>query len=126
MAKTILIVDDSATMLMSLKSSLSLGGYQVETAGNGQEALDKLKAGVKPSLILTDINMPVMGGLEMIGKVRALPGCRFFPILTLTTESQMAKRDEGRRLGATGWLVKPISGGDLLKVIKQLLPGALG
>jgi two-component system chemotaxis response regulator CheY len=123
MAKTILIVDDSATMLMSLKSSLSLGGFQVEIAGNGQEALDKLKAGVKPSLILTDINMPVMGGLEMIGKVRALPGCRFFPILTLTTESQMAKRDEGRRLGATGWLVKPISGGDLLKVIKQLLPG---
>jgi two-component system chemotaxis response regulator CheY len=124
MAKTILIVDDSATMLMSLKSSLSLGGYQVESAGNGQQALDKLKAGLKPALILTDINMPVMGGLEMIGKVRTLPGCRFFPILTLTTESQAAKRDEGRRLGATGWLVKPISGGDLLKVIKQLLPGA--
>jgi len=123
MAKTILIVDDSATMLMSLKSSLSLGGFQVESASNGQEALDKLKGGLKPALILTDINMPVMGGLEMIGKVRALPGCRFFPILTLTTESQAAKRDEGRRLGATGWLVKPISGGDLLKVIKQLLPG---
>jgi two-component system chemotaxis response regulator CheY len=123
MAKTILIVDDSATMLMSLKSALSLGGYQVETASNGQLALDKLKAGLKPSLILTDINMPVMGGLEMIGKVRALPSCRFFPILTLTTESQSAKRDEGRRLGATGWLVKPIAGADLLKVIKQLLPG---
>ena len=123
MAKTILIVDDSATMLMSLKSSLSLGGFQVETASNGQEALDKLKGGLKPALILTDINMPIMGGLEMIGKVRALPGCRFFPILTLTTESQTAKRDEGRRLGATGWLVKPISGGDLLKVVKQLLPG---
>jgi two-component system chemotaxis response regulator CheY len=124
MAKTILIVDDSATMLMSLKSALFLGGYHVETASNGLEAIDKLKAGLKPSLILTDINMPVMGGLEMIGKVRAMPGCRFFPILTLTTESQMAKRDEGRRLGATGWLVKPISGADLLKVIKQLLPGA--
>jgi len=124
MAKTILIVDDSATMLMSLKSSLSLGGFQVESASNGQEALDKLKGGLKPALILTDINMPVMGGLEMIGKVRALPGCRFFPILTLTTESQTAKRDEGRRLGATGWLVKPIPGNDLLKVVKQLLPGA--
>jgi two-component system chemotaxis response regulator CheY len=123
MAKTILIVDDSATMLMSLKSSLTLGGYQVESASNGQEALDKLKGGLKPALILTDIKLPVMGGLEMIGKVRALPGCRFFPILTLTTESQTAKRDEGRRLGATGWLVKPISGGDLLKVVKQLLPG---
>jgi two-component system chemotaxis response regulator CheY len=114
-AKTILIVDDSATMLMSLKSALSLGGFQVETATNGQVALDKLKAGLKPNLILTDINMPVMGGLEMIGKVRAMPSCRFFPILTLTTESETAKRDEGRRLGATGWLVK---------VIKQVLPGA--
>lgn len=124
MAKTILIVDDSATMLMSLKSALSLGGFQVETATNGQVALDKLKAGLKPSLILTDINMPVMGGLEMIGKVRAMPSCRFFPILTLTTESESAKRDEGRRLGATGWLVKPVSGADLLKVIKQVLPGA--
>ena len=124
MAKTILIVDDSATMLMSLKSSLSLGGYLVETASNGQEALDKLKGGLKPALILTDINMPVMGGLEMIGKVRALPGCRFFPILTLTAESETAKRDEGRRLGATGWLVKPVSGNDLIKVVKQLLPGA--
>lgn len=121
---TILIVDDSATMLMSLKSALSIGGFQVETASNGQLALDKLKAGLRPSLILTDVNMPVMGGLELIGKVRAIPGCRFFPILTLTTESEAAKRDEGRRLGATGWLVKPISGPDLLKVIKQVLPGA--
>lgn len=124
MAKTILIVDDSATMLMSLKSTLSMGGFQVETATNGQLAFDKLKAGFKPDLVVTDINMPVMGGLELIGKVRALPGCRFFPILTLTTESETAKRDEGRRLGATGWLVKPIGGNDLLKVIKQLLPGA--
>jgi two-component system chemotaxis response regulator CheY len=123
-AKTILIVDDSATMLLSLKSALSLGGFQVETATNGQVALDKLMAGLKPNLILTDINMPVMGGLEMIGKVRAMPSCRFFPILTLTTESETAKRDEGRRLGATGWLVKPVSGADLLKVIKQVLPGA--
>ena len=124
MAKTILVVDDSVTMVMSLKTTLSMGGFQVETANNGQQALDKLKGGVKPDLMLTDINMPVMGGLEMIGKVRALPGCRFFPILTLTTESEAAKRDEGRRLGATGWLVEPVSGNDLLKVIKQILPGA--
>jgi two-component system chemotaxis response regulator CheY len=124
MAMTILVVDDSATMLMSLKSALSIGGFQVETANNGQQALDKLKAGAKPDLILTDVNMPVMGGLEMIQKVRALSGFRFTPILTLTTESEAAKRAEGKRLGATGWLVKPILGNDLLKVIKQVLPGA--
>jgi two-component system chemotaxis response regulator CheY len=78
---------------------------------------------LKPDLIITDINMPNMGGLELIKNVKALPGFRFVPILTLTTESDASKRDEGKRLGATGWLVKPISGGDLLKVIKQVLPG---
>jgi two-component system chemotaxis response regulator CheY len=103
---------------------LAMNGFQVETANHGQAALDKLKSGIKPNLILTDINMPVMGGMEFIGKVRALPGFRFIPILTLTTESETAKRDEGKRLGATGWLVKPVAGDDLVKVIKKVLPGA--
>jgi len=124
MAMTILIVDDSLTMVMSLKTTLSMNGFQVETANHGQAALDKLKGGLKPNLIVTDINMPQMGGLELIGKVRAIPGFRFTPILTLTTESETAKRDEGKRQGATGWLVKPIAGNDLIKVIKQVLPGA--
>ena len=124
MAKTILVVDDSVTMVMSLKSTLSMSGFQVETANNGQQALDKLKAGVKPDLILTDINMPVMGGLELIGKVRAMPGLKFVPILTLTTESDATKREAGRSAGATGWIVKPVSGDDLIRVIKKVLPGA--
>jgi two-component system chemotaxis response regulator CheY len=111
-------------MVLSLKTTLTMNGFEVETANNGQAALDKLKSGIKPNLIVTDVNMPVMGGLEMIGKVRALPGFRFIPILTLTTESEAAKRDEGKRLGATGWLVKPVAGNDLVKVIKQVLPGA--
>ena len=124
MAKIILIVDDSATMLMSVKSNLEMNGFKVETASDGLQALNKLKSGTKPDLIITDINMPNMGGLELIQNVRALPGFRFVPILTLTTESQAAKRDEGKKLGATGWLVKPIDGADLIKVIKQVVPGA--
>ena len=124
MAMKILVVDDSVTMVLSLKTTLTMNGFEVETASNGQLALDKLKSGIKPNLILTDVNMPVMGGLEMIKKVRALPGFRFNPILTLTTESETAKREEGKRLGATGWLVKPVAGNDLVKVIKQVLPGA--
>ena len=68
--------------------------------------------------------MPVMGGLELIGKVRAMPGFKFIPILTLTTESDNAKRDQGKRAGATGWIVKPVSGDDLIRVIKKVLPGA--
>jgi len=124
MAKTIFIVDDSATMIMSVKATLQMNGFQVETAADGQQAYDKLRSGFKPDLIITDINMPNMGGLELIKHVRALPGFRFTPILTLTTESQAAKRDEGKKLGATGWLVKPIAGPDLVKVIKQVLPGS--
>jgi two-component system chemotaxis response regulator CheY len=123
MAKKILIVDDSPTMTMSVKSSLQMNGFEVKTAADGVQALTLLKGGLKPDLIITDINMPNMGGLELIKNVKALPGFRFVPILTLTTESDAGKRDEGKRLGATGWLVKPISGVDLLKVIKQVLPG---
>ena len=124
MGKTILIVDDSATMIMSVKSTLEMNGFHVETANDGVQALGKLKSGSKPDLIITDVNMPNMDGLELIRNVKLLPGFRFTPILTLTTESQAAKRDEAKKLGATGWLVKPISGPDLVKVIKQVLPGA--
>jgi two-component system chemotaxis response regulator CheY len=111
-------------MVMSLKTTLTLNGLEVETAGNGKAALDKLVAGFRPNLIVTDINMPLMGGLELIGKVRAMPGLKFTPILTLTTESDTTKRDEGKRAGATGWIVKPVSGNDLIKVIRKILPGA--
>jgi two-component system chemotaxis response regulator CheY len=124
MAKTILIVDDSLTMTMSVKATLQMNGFEVQTAGDGVQALTKLKGGLKPDLIITDINMPNMGGLELIKNIKALPGFRFVPILTLTTESDASKRDEGKRMGATGWLVKPISGQDLLKVVKQVVPGA--
>jgi two-component system, chemotaxis family, chemotaxis protein CheY len=65
-----------------------------------------------------------MDGMELIKNVRALTGFRFTPILTLTTESQAAKREEGKKLGATGWLVKPVGGADLLKIVKQVLPGS--
>jgi two-component system chemotaxis response regulator CheY len=124
MAKTILIVDDSVTMTLSLKSSLELNGFKVETAADGVQALDKLKTGFKPDLIITDINMPRMGGMELIRMAKALPGMRFTPILTLTTESDPKKREESKKLGATGWLVKPVSGPDLVKIVKQVVPGA--
>lgn len=124
MPKTILIVDDSSTMLMSLKNSLEISGFAVLAAADGALALAKLQSGAKPDLIITDINMPNMDGLEFIGKARGLAGFRFTPILALTTESQQAKREEAKRLGATGWLLKPVSGADLSKIIKQVLPGA--
>jgi len=124
MAKTILIVDDSATMLMSVRSTLEMSGFHVESASDGLQALGLIKAGATPDMIITDIHMPNMDGMSFIKAVRALPGFGFLPILTLTTESDSSKRESARELGATGWLVKPVHGPDLIQVIKQLLPGA--
>lgn len=124
MTKVVLIVDDSATMRMSVSSTLKMNGYEVEAASDGVQALAKLKGGLKPTLIITDINMPNMGGMELIKQVRALAGFRFIPILTLTTEGQASMRDEAKKLGATGWLMKPVTGPALIGVIKQVLPGA--
>ncbi|WP_290874538.1 response regulator [Aquabacterium sp.] len=120
--KSVLLVDDSSTMLMSLKSTLEISGFKVDTANDGSVALDKIKAGLKPDLIITDINMPKMDGITLIQEARKI--LRFTPILALTTESQQGKRDEAKKLGATGWLVKPVTGTDLVKVVKQVVPGA--
>ncbi|MFM2346538.1 MAG: hypothetical protein RL654_1291 [Pseudomonadota bacterium] len=117
--KSVLLVDDSATMLMSLKGSLEISGFRVETAPDGAAALRRLHSGLRPDLIITDINMPHMDGLSLIRETRKL--LRFTPILALTTESQRDKRDEAKRHGATGWLVKPVGGSDLLKVVNQVL-----
>ena len=122
--KTIHLVDDSPTILMSLHDILTKAGHKVEQSKNGQDALQRFKGGFKPDLIITDINMPGMSGIELVKEVRKLPVFRFVPILVLTTESQASKRSEGKAAGATGWLVKPVSGNDLLNAIKQVLPGA--
>ncbi|BET27030.1 two-component system chemotaxis response regulator CheY [Limnobacter thiooxidans] len=120
--KSILLVDDSATMLMSLRQTLEMSGFKVDTACDGVDALGKLKTIQKPDLIITDINMPNMNGIDFIRNVRQL--LRFVPILTLTTESQQDKREEAKKLGATGWLVKPVGGQDLVRIIKQVVPNA--
>lgn len=121
MSKKIFLVDDSATMLMSLRNTLQIGGFEVETAGDGEAALQRLQGGYKPDLMITDINMPKLDGLALIRETRRL--LRFMPILALTTESQQHKRDEAKRNGATGWMVKPVGGNDLLALIRQVLPG---
>ncbi len=122
MTKKIFIVDDSKVMIMSLKQILELEGFEVLSAKDGMEALEKIKDGLKPDLIITDVNMPRMGGLDFIKNVR--PILKFVPILVLTTESDIEKRTEAKNMGATGWLVKPVDGKDLMNVIKQVLPGA--
>ena len=119
--KTVLCVDDSSTVLLSLSAILTKAGYGAEKALSGDEALGKLKGSLKPDLIITDLNMPGMNGIEFIKQVRLLPHLRFVPILFLTTESQQAKRAEAKAAGASGWLVKPVNGEELLGTIKLVV-----
>lgn len=121
--KTVLLIDDSPTMLMSVKSMLTKGGLGVETAADGQEALDRVKAGLKPDLVISDVNMPRLDGISFVREARKA-GLRFTPILMLTTESEQTKRDAAKAAGATGWLVKPIQADALLAVVRQVVPGA--
>ena len=121
---TVMLVDDSATILMSLKSILTKAGFTVETAGHGKEALDKIGKGLRPNLVISDVHMPHMDGITFVREARKAPGMRFTPILLLTTESDQAKRAEAKSAGATGWLVKPVAPDQLLSVIKQVLPAA--
>ncbi len=119
--KTILCVDDSTTVLISLSAILTKAGYGVEKATSGDEALGKLKSTLKPDLIITDLNMPGMNGIEFIKAARQIPSLRFVPILFLTTESQQAKRAEAKAAGASGWLVKPVNGEELINTIKLVV-----
>ena len=121
MSKTIFLVDDSATILLSVSSILKKGGYEVEKAGSGEEALKKFNDGVKVDLLITDLNMPGMNGIELIQKVRTLPNYKFMPILFLTTESQQSKKVEAKAAGASGWIVKPATADELLNTIKLVI-----
>jgi two-component system chemotaxis response regulator CheY len=121
--KSALLVDDSRTILTSISGILAKAGYTVQTASAGAEALTKLKGGLKPSVIITDLNMPSMDGIELIRQARAQPGCRFLPILMLTTESRADRRAEAKAAGATGWLVKPVAPAELLSILERVVPG---
>jgi two-component system chemotaxis response regulator CheY len=121
---TILVLDDSPTMVMSLSRVLKNAGYAIETGANGTEGLAKLAGGLKPSVILTDLNMPGMDGIAFIKEARKNAATRFTPIIVLTTESGAHKRDEARAAGASGWLTKPTEPDELLATLKQLLPSS--
>lgn len=116
-----MLVDDSATILLSISSILGKAGYTVEKAVNAAEALRKFNAGVKINLLITDLNMPGMNGIELIREVRKLPAYKFVPILFLTTESQQSKKQEAKAAGASGWIVKPATADELLSTIKLVI-----
>lgn len=122
--KTIMIVDDSLTMLISLEGVLSKAGFKVEKAKNGEEALQKLQSGLQPDAVISDYHMPGINGAELVGNIRKMPGFRFKPIFMLTTESHQTKREEAKAVGATAWLVKPVPPDALIGALRKVIPGA--
>ncbi|MBW4023939.1 MAG: response regulator [Proteobacteria bacterium] len=118
----ILILDDSPAMVMNLAQILAKAGYEVTTANNGKEGIAELTNGLKPTVILTDINMPEMDGIEFIKEARKSAATKFTPIIVLSGDADGRKRDEARAAGASGWLNKPPQPNQLLYVVKQLLP----
>ncbi|KAF0189452.1 MAG: two-component system chemotaxis family response regulator [Desulfobulbaceae bacterium] len=120
MAKKIMTVDDSASVRQMVSFTLKGAGYEVMEGCDGKDALAKLSAG-KVDMVITDLNMPNMNGIELIKALRANPAYKFVPIVLLTTESQDTKKQEGKAAGATGWIVKPFKPEQLLSVIKKVL-----
>ncbi len=119
MKKTILTVDDSATMRAMLKVALDDAGYTVVQAVDGVHGLEVLD-GETPDVIITDINMPRMDGFGFIEGVRADDRHRAIPILVLTTESDVDKKSRARQAGATGWIVKPFNPTKLVDAIRRV------
>lgn len=120
MVKTVLCVDDSASIRKMLAFTLKGAGYVVIEAADGIEGMDVARMN-SVSLVLTDQNMPRMDGLTLIRNLRALPAYRSVPILMLTTESGEDMKIQGKRAGATGWLVKPFDPNKLLEVIHKVI-----
>lgn len=119
MTKTILTIDDSASIRQMISLTLSGAGHRVVEAGNGAEGYDKA-IGQPMDAILTDLNMPVMNGIEFIKKFRQHPMSKGVPIIFLTTESDDALKAEAKAAGATGWIVKPFKQDQLVAVIKKV------
>ena len=116
----ILLVDDSVSMREMVGFTLKGAGYAVSQAEDGVEAL-KFAQGNAVDLVITDINMPNMDGITLIKELRALPTYKFIPILTLTTENSVEKKQLGKIAGATGWIVKPFDPDHLLSTVKRVI-----
>ena len=118
---SVLAVDDSGSIRGLVSHVLQQAGYKVVLAEDGQEALD-FAADNEVDVVLTDINMPRVDGIELIYGLRAMPHYKYVPMLELTTESSQEMKMKGREAGATGWLVKPFDPDQLVAVIKKVLP----
>ena len=122
MSKLALVVDDSVLVCRMLRSMLEKGGFEVVQAADGEKALaeaDKQSF----ALVITDMNMPVMNGLELITELRKRPSHRFTPIVFLTTETNPIVQADARKAGATGWIQKPFDSAKVMSVVDRIFAG---
>lgn len=120
MKKRILTVDDSESILAVVSTTLE-AEYDIITASDGQEAINKINDNEELDLIITDLNMPKADGIQVIKAARAQEKHAMIPILMLTTESQADKKQEAKQAGATGWIVKPFDPENLKTIVKKVL-----
>lgn len=120
MAKTILVVDDSASLRQVVGIALKGAGYDVIEACDGKDALAKLN-GQKIHLIISDVNMPNMDGITFTAEAKKLPDYKFTPIIMLTTESGENKKSAGQAAGAKAWVVKPFQPAQMLAAVSKLI-----
>jgi len=120
MSKTVMNVDDAASMRGLVAMTLKNNGYQTVEACDGRDALNKISR-QKVHMVVTDFNMPNMNGIELIKALKADPKYKFLPIVMLTTESEDAKKQQGRMAGAKAWVVKPFKPETMLTVIKKVI-----
>ena len=121
MSNAILVVDDNATIRHLARKTLSGAGYKVVEAENGADGLECAK-GQQFGMVLTDINMPVMGGMDMFKALRGLDNYKKTPLIVLSTESTREMVDQGKQAGANGWMVKPFEPDKLLNLVKKVVP----
>lgn len=120
MAKTILIVDDSASLRQVVSIALKGAGYDVIEAADGKDALSKL-TGQKVHLVISDVNMPNMDGITFVKNLKQMANYKFTPVIMLTTESQEGKKLEGQQAGAKAWVVKPFQPAQMLAAVSKLV-----
>ena len=121
MSKKILIVDDSCSIRSISSVTLRKAGYEVIEASDGQDALDKIQAQRRIDLVITDLVMPRMGGIEFVKQLKSTTAARFAPVVIVTTESAKAKKDEARAVGVLAWMTKPFEPKQLLATVEALL-----
>ncbi len=120
MSKTVLVVDDSSSVREAVGFTLSHEGFEVLKAATGKHAMKYFEQS-HIDLVITDLHMPEMSGIELTQKIRQLPGHNRVPVLLLTTESQVMQRQEARKAGATGWIIKPFVPERLTEIVKRFI-----